>query len=79
MFAFDWTKEDFDTIREAIRDFIPHIRWFQIPADKFWREIRPFEGLLPEDLYQDILGHHLDPKATLSTTILPPRLKIFCH
>ncbi|GBB90652.1 hypothetical protein RclHR1_17690006 [Rhizophagus clarus] len=67
----NWTKENFDIIRETIKNFIPHIRWFQIPADEFWREIRPFEDLLPEDLYQDIIGYHLDPETTLSTMILP--------
>jgi hypothetical protein len=82
----NWTKEHFDIIREAIRNFIPHIRWFQIPPDEFWREIsKPFEDLLPEDLYQDILGYHLDPETTLINIVKPKRaalttveIKVLC-
>ncbi len=68
-----WKKEDFDIIKETIKDFIPHIRWFQIPPDEFWREVKPFEDLLPEDLYQDILGYHLDPETPPSNKFLPKR------
>ncbi|GBC08631.1 hypothetical protein RclHR1_08270008 [Rhizophagus clarus] len=69
----NWTKRNFDLIRNEIKDFIPHIRWLQIPANEFWREVEPFKDLLPDDLYQDVIGFHLDPETDLSTIILPRR------
>ncbi|GBB90651.1 hypothetical protein RclHR1_17690005 [Rhizophagus clarus] len=70
-----WTQTDFSNIKNQMEDFIPLIRWFQIPSKQVWRNIRPYQQLIPKQLYQNIIGHHLDPKTPLTDSIILPKRK----
>jgi hypothetical protein len=70
-----WTQTDFSNVKNQIEDFIPLIRWFQIPSKEVWRNIRPYQQLIPKQLYQNIIGHHLDPKTPLTDSIILPKRK----
>ncbi|CAG8600155.1 11812_t:CDS:2 [Acaulospora morrowiae] len=71
----EWGVEDFTILRKTLHPFIPLVRWFQIPASDFWRKVRPFEKILPKELYISIIGHHLDPSSQPhhNSDVLPPR------
>jgi hypothetical protein len=56
-----WTSENFEELENILHDYIPLIRWFQISPKDFWRKVKPFKKLLPEQLYEDIIGQNLDP------------------
>ncbi|CAI2161659.1 14026_t:CDS:2 [Funneliformis geosporum] len=63
-----WTEENFVEFEKILHDFIPLIRWFQIPAKIFWRNVRQFEKVFPKNLYQDILGYIIDPDTPPNST-----------
>ena len=70
-----WNSSDFVSLKEVIVDFVPHVRWFQIPGKDFWCNVKPFKDALPEDLYDDILGYNVDKSIKESLIILPKRSK----
>ncbi|RIA84100.1 hypothetical protein C1645_832768 [Glomus cerebriforme] len=57
-----------DKLKEKGKDMI-----FQIPSKEVWRNIRPYQQLIPKQFYQNIIGHHLDPKTPLNETIILPK------
>ncbi|CAI2163728.1 17507_t:CDS:2 [Funneliformis geosporum] len=65
-----WTEENFVEFEKILHDFIPLIRWFQIPAKIFWRNVRQFEKVFPKNLYQDILGYIIDPDTPPNSTVI---------
>ncbi|UZO14821.1 uncharacterized protein OCT59_006265 [Rhizophagus irregularis] len=71
-----WESGDFATLKDILKDFIPHIRWFQISGKDFWYNVKPFKEALPEELYDDLLGYNIDKSVELkSFVILPQRNK----
>ncbi|CAI2179546.1 10302_t:CDS:10 [Funneliformis geosporum] len=70
----NWSLENISGLRELMQDFIPLIRWFHINSSEFRRKIMPFKKIIPKDLYQEILCHHLDPTYELNIHVLPPRI-----
>ncbi|CAI2161655.1 14024_t:CDS:2 [Funneliformis geosporum] len=67
-----WTSENFEELEKILHDFIPCIRWFHIAPKDFWRKIKPFRKLLPEQLYEDIIGQNLDPETPPNTNNISP-------
>ncbi|GBB89211.1 hypothetical protein RclHR1_01590016 [Rhizophagus clarus] len=71
-----WESEDFTSLRDLLKDFIPHIRWFQISGKDFLYNVKPFKDVLPEELYDDLVGYNIDKSVKLkSLVILPQRNK----
>jgi hypothetical protein len=58
---FNWTEEDFIELGEILHNFIPLIRWVQIPSKLFHQKISPFKKIFSENIYDDIIGYYLDP------------------
>lgn len=57
----NWTEEDFVELGEILHDFIPLIKWVQIPPKLFHQKISPFKRIFSENVYDDIIGYYLDP------------------
>ncbi|GES79521.1 BTB/POZ protein [Rhizophagus clarus] len=68
-----WKINEFDTIRETIQQFIPHIRFFQISSNDYYYKIRPLSALLPKELNEELILHYLVPGSSLNTNVLPSR------
>ncbi|UZO22187.1 uncharacterized protein OCT59_014556 [Rhizophagus irregularis] len=68
----NWTLENFEQLEEILHDYIPLIRWFHISPKDFWRKIKPFKKLLPDQLYEDIIGQNLDPETPPNTGEVQP-------
>ncbi|GBB97245.1 hypothetical protein RclHR1_02950004 [Rhizophagus clarus] len=49
-----WKSKEFGIIRNAIQQFIPHIRFFQMSSDDYYDKVEPLSALLPEKLEKDI-------------------------
>ena len=74
-----WDSTDFTSLKEVLVDFVPYVRWFQIPGRDFWCNIKPLKEALPEDLYDDLLGYNIDKSIKLkSSVILPKRISKPC-
>ncbi|CAG8599413.1 7222_t:CDS:2, partial [Acaulospora colombiana] len=70
----EWTTDDFQKLRDILQRLVPFIRWFQIPAADFRKEMKLFKCILPEELFLDVVGYSLDPTSSPNTVILPPRI-----
>jgi hypothetical protein len=68
----NWTSDNFNTLKNSLEDFIPHIRFYDFPSDDFCFKITPYSGIFPNDLYQDLLKYNLvsdwQPKLNILTS-----------
>ncbi|CAG8443602.1 6190_t:CDS:2 [Acaulospora morrowiae] len=67
------TDQDFADLREILKDMIPYIRWAHISSSDFLHRVRPFKKLLPETLYEEIMGFYLDSGNKPSNILVAPR------
>ncbi|CAG8447663.1 164_t:CDS:2 [Funneliformis mosseae] len=65
--ADSWTKKDFMELENRLKDFLPYIRFFQIPGDKLYEFVWPFKKILPKKLKAQLTQFHMMPN-----TELPP-------
>ncbi|CAG8751447.1 25073_t:CDS:2, partial [Racocetra persica] len=69
-----WESDDYIPFKNAINEFIPLIRWFQISNKEFKQNRQLLKNVLPDDLFNSILTYHLDPSSLLTNTrFLEPR------
>ncbi|CAG8802454.1 3566_t:CDS:1, partial [Racocetra fulgida] len=69
-----WENDDYITFKNAINEFIPLIRWFQISKIEFKQNRKFLRNVLPDDLFNSILIYYLDPSSLpANTRILEPR------
>jgi hypothetical protein len=71
-----WTSNNFEELENILHDLIPHIRWFQIPANIFWKRVNQFEPIFSKQLYKDIIRYHIDPDTPPTNAILPLRYNL---
>ncbi|RIA82620.1 hypothetical protein C1645_809559 [Glomus cerebriforme] len=69
-----WNKNDFTVMERRLNRFIPLVRFYCISSEDFLLKIYPFKELLPNDLVNNILTHHMVPNNKLNINIQPPRL-----
>ncbi|CAG8578392.1 12468_t:CDS:2, partial [Cetraspora pellucida] len=70
----NWEGNDYITLKTAISELIPLIRWFKISSIEFG-QIRPLlQNILSTDLFDSILSYHLDPNSlSANARMKPPR------
>ncbi|CAG8687033.1 2123_t:CDS:2 [Ambispora leptoticha] len=72
----EWSDSDFKLLRIAIEPFIPHIRFFQIPAAALDTKILQYQKSFPECALREILSFHLRPGYVPTILqLLPPRIR----
>lgn len=71
-----WESGDFVSLKDILKDFIPHIRWSQISGKDFLYNVKPFKEVLPEELYDDLLGYNIDKSVKLKSLVILPRRNI---
>ncbi|CAG8479195.1 1761_t:CDS:2 [Paraglomus occultum] len=69
----DWQQCHFEALKSTIEDCIPLIRFFQFTAAEFNDHVIPYDGLLPKELFKDLMGYFLKPNYTPKSSILPAR------
>ncbi|RIB06442.1 hypothetical protein C2G38_516342 [Gigaspora rosea] len=67
-------KSEYIKLQKIINDYVPLIRWFQIPISEFRQNLSWIEKILPTKLYLDIINYHFDNSIPPETVeILPTR------
>uniref|UniRef100_U9T8Z0 Kelch-like protein 17 n=1 Tax=Rhizophagus irregularis (strain DAOM 181602 / DAOM 197198 / MUCL 43194) TaxID=747089 RepID=U9T8Z0_RHIID len=54
-----WIDKDIEDLRETLDGLIQLIRFREISSDDFYEKIRPYKSIIPYDVYEDIMAHHL--------------------
>ncbi|CAB5193131.1 unnamed protein product [Rhizophagus irregularis] len=63
--ASSWTKKDFIELENILKDFLPFIRFFQIPGDQLYEFVWPFKKILPKQLKSQLIKFHMIPNSEL--------------
>ncbi|CAB4442821.1 unnamed protein product [Rhizophagus irregularis] len=62
----NFTKEDFNTLKNSLQHCIPHIRFYNLTSEEFSNRVLPYKTILPKELYKDLLKYFLNPNSQLS-------------
>jgi hypothetical protein len=70
----NFSKEDFKTLKNNIRQCIPFIRFHNLSSEEFSDKVLPYRKLLPKELlYEDLLKYFINPN-NQSTKKSKPRM-----
>src|SRR5437762_3777313 len=58
----DFSKEDFNTLKNSLQHCIPSIRFYNLTSDEFLDKVLPYKKILPKKLYEDLLKYFLNTK-----------------
>jgi hypothetical protein len=68
-----WNNEDYESLKETLKQFIPIIRFIEISSKDFYDKVRPYKAIISNNIYEEIEEFYF--KSTLPKTItLPPRI-----
>ncbi|RGB24222.1 hypothetical protein C1646_747884 [Rhizophagus diaphanus] len=70
----NWNNEDYDSLKETLKQFIPLIRFVEISPKDFYYKVRPYKAVFPHHIYEEIAEYYYT-KTLPSNTILPPRIR----
>jgi hypothetical protein len=68
-----WTDDDFKTMKNTLQHCLSFVRLFCLSAKEFSQKVRPYQKLLNQQLYEDLLNFYLDPESVSSQNIQSPR------
>lgn len=79
-----WNNEDYESLKETLKQFIPLIRFVEISSKNFYDKVQPYKAIIPNNIYEEIEEFYLKntlPKTKfyfksilLKSTILTPRI-----
>src|SRR6266542_706026 len=58
---FNYTDDDFNTLKNTIQQCIPFIRFYNLTSKEFSDKVLPYKKSLPKELFKELLTHFLDP------------------
>ncbi|RIB22677.1 hypothetical protein C2G38_2173374 [Gigaspora rosea] len=61
-------------ISTALENYLPHIRYFQIPSGDVLDHLQPYQQMLDKNLWDDIIKRFLSPDRPVLSVILPPHV-----
>ncbi|RHZ83785.1 hypothetical protein Glove_87g269 [Diversispora epigaea] len=70
----DWSKENFKALKITLRQCLPLIRYFHIPDEDIWEKVKPYKKILDEQLWDDMIQHHMFPSKPVKSLVLPSRV-----
>ncbi|CAB4385827.1 unnamed protein product [Rhizophagus irregularis] len=71
-----WNNDDYEALKETLKQFIPLIRFVEITFDDFNDKIKPYKDIIPNQIYEEIeefYNRGIHPKINT----LPPRIGKF--
>ncbi|GBC29668.2 hypothetical protein GLOIN_2v1868421 [Rhizophagus irregularis DAOM 181602=DAOM 197198] len=68
-----WSDDDFKTMKNILQHCLPLIRFYCLSSREFSQKVRPYQKLLGQQLYEELLNSHLDPGSVSNDNILSPR------
>ncbi|GBB93356.1 hypothetical protein RclHR1_21550002 [Rhizophagus clarus] len=69
----NWSDENFITMRNTLQHCLPLVRFFCLSPKEFSQKVRPYQKLLDQQLYNDLLNFYLEPDSVSSHNIQRPR------
>ncbi|RGB41558.1 hypothetical protein C1646_751982 [Rhizophagus diaphanus] len=71
-----WNNEDYEALKEILHQFILLIRFVDITFDDFNNKVKPYKGIIPNQVYEEIVEFY--NKGTFpKVNTLPPRIGKF--
>ncbi|EXX77710.1 uncharacterized protein OCT59_027260 [Rhizophagus irregularis] len=67
----NFSKDDFDTLRNSLQHCIPFIRFYNLSSDEFSDEVLLYKKILPKELYKDLLKYFLSSNNQLTKKSKP--------
>jgi hypothetical protein len=61
----NFSKEDFNTLKNSLQNCIPFIRFYNLTSDEFSDEILPYKKILPKELFKDLLKYLLSSNKSI--------------
>ncbi|RHZ71579.1 hypothetical protein Glove_256g111 [Diversispora epigaea] len=68
-----WTNDNFLSLKETLKQCLPHIRYFSISGEDVVEKVYPYQQLLERQLFSDITIKLVTPTKPISSLVLPPR------
>jgi hypothetical protein len=68
-----WSDDDFKIMINILQHCLPLIRFFSLSSREFSQKVRPYQKLINQQLYDELLSFHLDPGSVSNDNILHPR------
>ena len=56
----NFSKEDFKTLKNNIRQCIPFIKFYNLTSEEFSDKVLPYRKILPKELYEDLLKYFFE-------------------
>ncbi|GES76344.1 carbohydrate-binding module family 13 protein [Rhizophagus clarus] len=56
----DFSKDDFNTLKNTLQKFIPFIKFYDFTSKEFKEKVLPYKKILPKELYKELLNTYLD-------------------
>ncbi|GBC11612.2 BTB/POZ protein [Rhizophagus irregularis DAOM 181602=DAOM 197198] len=56
-----WSDNDFETMKNTLQNCLPLIRFFSLSSKEFSQKVRPYQKLLDQQQYEELLSSYLDP------------------
>jgi hypothetical protein len=85
----NFSKEDFNTLKNNLQNCIPFIRFYNISSNEFSDEVLPYKKILPKELFNDLLKYFLDfnnqsikksrPRMPIKETYIDSEIITFQH
>ncbi|GBC29173.2 BTB/POZ protein [Rhizophagus irregularis DAOM 181602=DAOM 197198] len=69
-----WSDDDFKAMKSTLQSSLPLVRLFCLSSKEFSQKVRPYQKLLNQQLYEDLLNFYLDPDSVSSHNIQLPRI-----
>ncbi|GES98951.1 carbohydrate-binding module family 13 protein [Rhizophagus clarus] len=57
----NFSEEDFNTLKNSLRQCIPHIKFYNLTSDEFLSKVLPYKKILSEELLDDLIRHFMNP------------------
>ncbi|GBC10248.1 hypothetical protein RclHR1_09470008 [Rhizophagus clarus] len=68
-----WSDDDFKTMKNILQHCLPLIRFFGLSSREFSQKVRPYQKLLDQQVYEELLNSYLEPGSVSNDNILRPR------
>ncbi|RIB05832.1 hypothetical protein C2G38_2148366 [Gigaspora rosea] len=69
-----WSDEHFLALKSSLQNCLPLIRYFQISGEDIFEKVRPYQKILDQTLWADIMLKFMAPNKTISSSnVLPPK------
>ncbi|RHZ46860.1 hypothetical protein Glove_606g48 [Diversispora epigaea] len=68
-----WSKENFEALKTTLQQCLPLIRYFHIPGEDIWKNIKLYKKILEEQLWDDLTQYFMFPNQPVKSLVLPAR------